>query len=225
MTHSTTLPRRHLLAQRPAQPGLDVPDDFRLTAGWSVPLVDLRLVDESLHTLPRDGKAVGEVVVRAPWLTQGYRGNAEASEALWQGGYLHTQDMGRIDATGCLRLVDRIKDVIKTGGEWVSSLDLEQLLATHPGVAEAAVIGKPDPVALEVVKAFVSLKDGYEASETLRRELLGFGRTGQCGCRGLTGVGIAQRHAHIGQHTVLPYKIIGAGALGPGSQHGRVKQR
>ena len=131
------------LAQRPAQPGLDVPDDFRLTAGWSVPLVDLRVVDESLHALPRDGKAVGEVVVRAPGLTQGYRGNAEASEALWQGGYLHTQDMGRIDATGCLRLVDRIKDVIKTGGEWVSSLDLEQLLAAHPGVAEAAVVAAP----------------------------------------------------------------------------------
>lgn len=131
------------LAQRPAHEGQAVSEDFRLAAGWSIPLVDLRVVDESLRELPRDGAAVGEVVARAPWLTQGYRGNAEASEALWRGGYLHTQDMGRRDATGCLRLVDRIKDVIKTGGEWVSSLDLEQLLAAHPGVAEAAVVAAP----------------------------------------------------------------------------------
>ncbi len=131
------------LAQRPVHQANASPEDFRMVAGWSVPLVDLRVVDEAQREVPHDGMAVGEVVVRAPWLTQGYRGNAEASEILWFGGYLHTQDMGRIDATGCLRIVDRAKDVIKTGGEWISSLDLEQLLATHPGVAEVAVVAAP----------------------------------------------------------------------------------
>lgn len=161
------------LAQRPDFQVLKSPKDFRMCAGWSVPLVDLRVVDEFMQDVPRDGKAVGEVVVRAPWLTQGYRGNAEASEALWHGGYLHTQDMGRIDGSGCLRLVDRIKDVIKTGGEWVSSLDLEQLLASHPGVAEVAVVAIPcerwgeRPIAIVVRQP-----DDQSATEPALREIV-----------------------------------------------------
>lgn len=146
------------LAQQPAH--LDGGgEDFRMAAGWALPLVNLRVVDDALRDVPRDGAAVGEVVARAPWLTQGYRGNAEASEALWRGGYLHTQDIGRIDASGRLQLVDRLKDVIKTGGEWVSSLDLEQILGAHPGVAEAAVVAAPcerwgeRPVAVVVRRA------------------------------------------------------------------------
>ena len=131
------------LAQRPAHLTEESSEDFRMAAGWALPLVDLRVVDGNLHDVARDGTAVGEVVARAPWLTQGYRGNAEASEALWRGGYLHTQDIGRVDATGRLELVDRLKDVIKTGGEWVSSIDLERLLASHAGVAEAAVVAAP----------------------------------------------------------------------------------
>ncbi|MES2974700.1 MAG: long-chain-fatty-acid--CoA ligase [Pseudomonadota bacterium] len=131
------------LAQYPSHLPPPAAQDFRMTTGWSLPLVDLRVVDDAMTDVPHDGQSVGEVVARAPWLTQGYRGNAEASEALWRGGYLHTQDIGRIDSTGCVRLVDRLKDVIKTGGEWVSSLDLEQLLATHPGVAEVAVVAAP----------------------------------------------------------------------------------
>ena len=153
------------VSQRPAGPDVDLRigsgDDeaFRTRAGWAVPLVQLRVVDEQMRDVPHDGSAQGEVVVRAPWLTQGYAGNAQASDALWHGGWLHTNDIGRIDAGGSLRLVDRLKDVIKTGGEWVSSLDLEQLLAMHPGVAEVAVIGVPDerwgerPVAIVVPRA------------------------------------------------------------------------
>lgn len=142
----------------PEQVGQPNATDFRIRAGWTIPLVELRVVDEHMRDVLRDGESVGEVVVRAPWLTQGYISSPVASEALWQGGYLHTQDMGRIDATGCLRLVDRMKDVIKTGGEWVSSLDLEQLLATHPGVADVAVIAIPSdkwgerPIAIVVPK-------------------------------------------------------------------------
>ncbi|WP_332749110.1 fatty acid--CoA ligase [Hydrogenophaga sp.] len=161
------------LAQRPARQDVTASQDFRMAAGWSIPLVDLRVVDESLRELPHDGKAVGEVVVRAPWLTQGYRGNAEASEALWRGGYLHTQDMGRIDATGCLRLVDRIKDVIKTGGEWVSSLDLEQLLAAHPGVAEVAVVAAPcERWGERPIAVVVRRPDNHSATEKALRDVV-----------------------------------------------------
>ncbi|TAK86753.1 MAG: fatty acid--CoA ligase [Aquabacterium sp.] len=130
------------LAQLPA--GQDAGDEgWRMRAGWAIPLVDLRVVDEQLRDVPHDDQAPGEVVARAPWLTQGYLGNPAASEALWEGGWLHTNDIGRMDAGGSLRLIDRLKDVIKTGGEWVSSLDLEHLIAAHPGVAEVAVIGVP----------------------------------------------------------------------------------
>jgi len=97
-----------------AEPG-DV--SLRIKAGLPIPLVDLRVVDENMRDVPCDGKNAGEVVARAPWLTQGYFKNPEASEHLWRGGYLHTNDIGVIDGEGFLQITDRIKDVIKTGGE------------------------------------------------------------------------------------------------------------
>jgi fatty-acyl-CoA synthase len=118
--------------------------DVRTTAGRPIPLVDLRIVDEEMRETPHDGKAAGEVVVRAPWLTQGYLGDGRNSEALWRGGYLHTNDIASIDADGYVAITDRLKDVIKSGGEWVSSLEVEDILSQHPGVSEAAVIGVPD---------------------------------------------------------------------------------
>ena len=130
--------------------------DIRTKAGISAPLVDIRLVDKDRNEVAHDGQALGEVVVRAPWLTQGYVDDVEASEQLWAGGYLHTNDIGVIEPDGTLRIVDRIKDVIKTGGEWVSSLQLEDLISQYKGVSEAAVIGVKDdkwgerPVALVV---------------------------------------------------------------------------
>ena len=102
-----------------------------------------------------------------PWATQGYFRNTEASEALWRGGYLHTSDIGVIDDNGYLQITDRLKDVIKTGGEWVSSLELEDLISRHPGVAEAAVIGVPDsrwgerPLALVVVRPGADVETGH----------------------------------------------------------------
>jgi fatty-acyl-CoA synthase len=119
--------------------------DIRCKTGLPVPMVELRVVDEEMNDLPHDGKTVGEVVVRAPWLTQGYLKDSQNSEALWRGGYLHTGDIGAIDAEGYLKISDRLKDVIKTGGEWISSLDLEDLILKHPAVAETAVVGLPDP--------------------------------------------------------------------------------
>ncbi len=105
---------------------------YRCRAGRPVPLCDVRIVDADMHDLPHDGVSTGEVVMRSPWLTQGYLGNPEASRILWEGGWLHTGDIGAIDAHGFLIITDRIKDVVKTGGEWVSSLQLEDILAEHP---------------------------------------------------------------------------------------------
>ncbi|PZU25380.1 MAG: long-chain fatty acid--CoA ligase [Stenotrophomonas sp.] len=124
--------------------GTDEELSLRTKAGIPVPLVELRIVDEEMNEVAHDGVATGEVVVRAPWLTQGYLHNPDASETLWAGGYLHTGDIGNIDSGGYLRVTDRIKDVIKTGGEWISSLALEDIIAMHPAVNEVAVIGIAD---------------------------------------------------------------------------------
>lgn len=126
-------------------------------AGRTIPLVDLQIVDEAMQPQAHDGQSSGEIVVRAPWLTQGYLDNPEASKELWRGDYLHTQDIGVIDPNGYLRITDRLKDVIKVAGEWVSSLELENVLSLVSGVEEIAVIGVPDkrwgerPLALLVV--------------------------------------------------------------------------
>jgi len=118
--------------------------EFRTKAGITAPLVDLRIVDENMRDAPRDGKSSGEIVLRAPWLTQGYFNDPDASEKLWAGGYLHTNDIAVMTPEGYVHITDRIKDVIKTGGEWVSSLQLEDLISHCPGVKEAAVIGVKD---------------------------------------------------------------------------------
>ena len=150
---------------------------FRCKAGRPLPLVDLRVVDEEMRDLPHDGKSTGEVVVRTPWLTQGYLKNQEASEQLWRDGYLHTGDIGHIDADGYLKVTDRIKDVIKSGGEWISSLTLEDYISQLPGVDEVAAIGVPDerwgerPVVL-----IVRVADPQPAldADTVRNHLQGF---------------------------------------------------
>lgn len=131
----------------------------RVRAGHTLPLVEVKVSDAAGYDVARDDVTVGELVVRAPWLTQGYLHDEAASETLWQGGYLHTGDIATRDATGSLNITDRLKDVIKCSGEWLSSLALENLISEHPAVSEVAVIGVPDakwgerPVALVVFKA------------------------------------------------------------------------
>ena len=127
-----------------------------------MPLVDLRVVDPGGKEVPHDGVAVGEVVVRAPWLTQGYLKETERSEDLWAGGWLHTADVGSIDTEGYLQVTDRMKDVIKTGGEWISSLLIEDILTRHPAVSEATVIGVPDDAWGERPYAMIVLKDEHK---------------------------------------------------------------
>ncbi len=132
--------------------------EIRCKTGLPLPLVELRVVDEDMNDLPHDGTTSGEVVVRSPWLTQGYLKDPQTSEQLWRGGYLHTGDIGTIDQEGYLKITDRLKDVIKTGGEWISSLELEDLILKHPAVTETAVVGIPDPKWGERPLALVVLK-------------------------------------------------------------------
>ncbi len=138
---------------------------IRCKTGRTIPLVDLRVVDAECAEQQRDGKSSGEVVVRAPWLTQGYLKDHKASEKLWDGGWLHTGDVAVRDELSYVKITDRTKDVIKVAGEWVSSLELEDIIAHHSGVAEVAVIGSADekwgerPLALVVPKAGVVLTE------------------------------------------------------------------
>ncbi|AMK24345.1 MULTISPECIES: long-chain-fatty-acid--CoA ligase [unclassified Sphingobium] len=138
-------------------------DEGRLLtrAGVPIPLVSARIVDENMNTLPNDGRTRGELVVRAPWLTPCYVGDEAGSAALWRGGWLHTQDVASIDAHGNITICDRLKDVIKSGGEWIDSILLEGIVANAQGVAEVAVVAVPDdhwgerPLAV-IVPAFMA---------------------------------------------------------------------
>ena len=148
---------------------LDLPPEeqatYRCKAGRALPLVDLRVVDADGDEVPRDGRSAGEIVVRAPWLTQGYLKDGKASERLWEGGYLHTNDVAVRDERGYIKITDRTKDVIKVAGEWVSSLELEDILSHHPAVAEVAVIAEPDIKWGERPLALVIPRAGSDASE------------------------------------------------------------
>ncbi len=156
---SETAPTIALCRRRPGAGTSDEAEVAALTmTGVPVPLVSVRIVGEGMRDLPADGVSRGEIVVRAPWLTPCYTGDPQASEALWQGGWLHTQDVASIDSQGYLQIRDRLKDVIKTGGEWICSLTIEDLIASVDGVAEIAVIGVPDarwserPIAVAVAQ-------------------------------------------------------------------------
>lgn len=118
--------------------------DSMTASGVPVPLVQARVVDSEMRDVPHDGQSRGELVLRTPWLTQCYVGNEEASADLWRGGWMHTQDVATIDPHGRIRIRDRLKDIIKTGGEWIDSLQLEELVGMAEGVAAASVVGVPD---------------------------------------------------------------------------------
>ena len=133
-------------------------------AGRPIGLVDLKIMTPDGEA-PWDNKTTGEVVVRAPWLTQSYVKDASNSEKLWEGGWLHTQDVACRDETGSIHITDRLKDVIKIGGEWVSSLEIEDILSLHPAIAETAVIAQPHISWGEIPFALVVVKDGETVNE------------------------------------------------------------
>ncbi|MFI4986124.1 MAG: long-chain fatty acid--CoA ligase [Alphaproteobacteria bacterium] len=119
---------------------------YTLAQGRGRCFVDLKLVDEAGRALPWDGTSAGELLVRGPWIARGYyRDEAASAAAVDKDGWLHTGDVAAIDARGYVRIVDRKKDMIKSGGEWISSIELENAAMGHPAVAEAAVIARPDP--------------------------------------------------------------------------------
>jgi fatty-acyl-CoA synthase len=118
--------------------------DKLIMTGLPVPLVYARIVDSSGKDVPRNGTATGELILRAPWLTDNYFKEPERTKDLWKDGWLYTGDVASIDPAGYIQITDRTKDVIKTGGEWVSSLELENLISQHEAVSEAAAIGIPD---------------------------------------------------------------------------------
>ncbi len=136
--------------------------DYRVKTGIPIPLVDLEIVDGEGNTLSHDGKAVGEIIVRAPWLTAGYYKDETLTRHLWRDGWLHTGDMATVDRAGYVQITDRLKDMIKTGGEWISSLEVENLLSQHEAVSESAVVGIPSEKWGERPFALVVLKTGYE---------------------------------------------------------------
>ncbi len=167
---SETCPVLTISNLKPGMAGLSASEQIAVRCRTGLPIsnVQLEVVDSQGKPLPHDGRSTGEVVVRAPWLTQGYLQDNEKSEALWAGGWLHTGDIGFIDAEGYLQITDRLKDVIKTGGEWVSSLSIEDIISQHPGVSEAAVIGIPDDKWGERPLALVVARPGF--TEELRAE-------------------------------------------------------
>jgi fatty-acyl-CoA synthase len=148
--------------------------DWMVKTGFVMPLVKIRVVGPDGQDVARDGTETGEIVVRAPWLTPSYYKDPKRTEELWDRGWMHTGDVANVDEHGYVQIVDRIKDVIKSGGEWIVSLELENLLSLHDDVQEAAVIGIPDerwgerPLAL-----IVPVEDACErmTAEAMREHL------------------------------------------------------
>jgi fatty-acyl-CoA synthase len=135
--------------------------EVRCRTGLPTPMVDIEVTDITGAPLPHDGSSIGEVVLRAPWLTQGYAKDPEKSQRLWRDGWLHTGDIGFIDPDGYLQITDRTRDAIKSGGEWIDAMALEDLICEHEAVSEAAVTAIPDEKYGERPLAFVVLKEGY----------------------------------------------------------------
>lgn len=149
-------------APRAAAPGEEM--DWRTKTGRIVPGVELRIVDDHGAELPWDGESVGEIEVRGPWITGAYYRDAAVEK--FHDGWLRTGDVGWVDAHGYVQITDRAKDVIKSGGEWISSVELENEIMAHPDVVEAAVIGVADerwqerPLACVVLRAGTGAKAG-----------------------------------------------------------------
>ena len=140
--------------------------EIRCRTGMPVPHVDLEILNPDGKPVPKNSRRAGEIVVRSPWLTHGYLKDPERSEELWADGWLHTGDVGYIDEEGYLQITDRTKDVIKTGGEWVSSIELEDMVSQHEAVSEAAVIGVPDSKWGERPMVLLVLKEAYRGRVT-----------------------------------------------------------
>jgi fatty-acyl-CoA synthase len=146
---------------------------YRATQGRLGSSVQARIVGDDGQVLPRDGVSVGELEVRGPWVTGSYYNSDDPeAEQKFHDGWLRTGDVGTLDRLGYITLTDRAKDVIKSGGEWISSVELENALMAHPDVVEAAVVGIPDEKWQERPLATVVLREGATTTpEDLRDHL------------------------------------------------------
>ncbi len=145
--------------------------DYRIRQGRPAPFVELRVRGDDGELVAWDDETMGELEVRGPWVAAAYHRGA-GGEKFTDDGWFQTGDVVRINRGGCIRITDRSKDLVKSGGEWISSVDLENLLMAHPGVAEAAVIAMPDEKWGERPMAVVALREGQEATpEELRTHL------------------------------------------------------
>ena len=161
------------VAHPPASVALGSPEemDWRARTGRVVGGVELRIVDDVGAALPWDGEAVGEIEVRGPWITASYY--RDPSPEKFDDGWLRTGDVGTVSPEGYIQITDRAKDVIKSGGEWISSVELENLLMGHPDVVEASVIGVPDPRWDERPLACVVRKQGSAVDAAALAAFLG----------------------------------------------------
>ncbi|UCF94113.1 MAG: long-chain-fatty-acid--CoA ligase [Desulfobacterales bacterium] len=132
--------------------------DLKRKQGYGVVGLDLKVVDPEGRELSKDGKTPGEILIRGPWITGSYRDAPGTEEQFTPDGYWKSGDVGTIDAEGYVKITDRIKDVIKSGGEWISSVDMENEIMSHPAVLEAAVVGVPHPKWQERPLALVVLR-------------------------------------------------------------------
>ena len=146
--------------------------EVRAKQGWPAPFVEVRIVKDGA-VAPWDGETPGELEVRGPWVAGSYYDAPDQAKRWSEDGWFRTGDIATLDAEGYIRLVDRAKDLVKSGGEWISSVDLENTLMAHPAVKEACVVGLPHPKWQERPLAAVVLRDGASATEHELREFLG----------------------------------------------------
>jgi fatty-acyl-CoA synthase len=160
-----------VLSHPPRDADPETEAQWRAKSGRPVPGMMVRLVDEAGLPVAHDGVSIGELQLRGPWVTGGYY-KGESPGSFSADGWLSTGDAGTLDARGYVQVTDRLKDIIKSGGEWVSSIDLENHLVHHPAVFEAAVIGVPDPRWEERPLALLVLKPGHAAAVQELRNFL-----------------------------------------------------
>lgn len=164
MTETTPLGTVSLLKPHMESLSVDEQYAYRAKQGLPAPFVEVRIVNEQ-GVAPHDGKTMGELQVKGPWIAADYYNRPDSRDSFTEDGWFRTGDVATIDPEGFVKITDRTKDLIKSGGEWISSVDLENALMGHPAVAEAAVIAVPHPKWQERPLAVVVLKEGARATE------------------------------------------------------------